>query len=146
MSDEPTIVTPGTLGATFGLMALAVGIAVFSDRPAPAAGEAPAASRTLVFAEKADGGMDILNRTGALVDSLVVQGDLFAITAVRGVAGRVGPEDPQDSFSLELRRMPGGDLLLFDPGTGKRLDLSGFGVDNRAALAQYLSPRGRSPL
>lgn len=139
--DEPPFVTRKSLSAVFVLLSAAVTVIALSDRPAAAPPEAPDILRPLVFQERPDGGLDVRDAGGALVDRLEVQGDLFAITAIRGVAGRVGAEPGVAGYALEVRRT-GDTVHLFDPKTGRRLTLEGFGIDNRAALGRYLAAGG----
>ena len=139
--DEPPIVTRGSLLALFSVMFASVTVIALSRDGSGGASATPDLARTLVAVERADGGLDMRDPGGALIDRFEIEGDLFAITAIRGVTGRIGQVDAAgDAYVLELRRLPGGSFRLHDPASGRDLPLEGFGADNRAALARYLTP------
>jgi putative photosynthetic complex assembly protein len=91
--------------------------------------------RELVFRAGPDGGMVVLTQGGRLLDRLVVEGDSFAMTAVRAV----GSGDPAETeYHVVVHRGPGGGLQLEDPATGRRLTLAGFGPDNAGVFESWL--------
>ncbi len=92
--------------------------------------------RELVFRAEPDGGMVVLSQDGRLLDRLVVEGDSFAMTAVRAV-GSGGPAATE--YHVTVHRGPGGGLQLEDPDTGRRLTLAGFGPDNAGVFAGWLA-------
>lgn len=101
------------------------------------------AARDLLFHPRADGSMAVLSESGNLIANLVVEGDSFAMTAVRALAMQ-HPRGAKDggvanpTYRLSLRRGTNGRLDLVDPLTGRKVPLVGFGADNLRAFAVYL--------
>lgn len=101
--------------------------------------DAPVAmSRTLHFADRTDGAIDVTEAgSGALVQRIegqqgFVRGTLRGFARERRARG-VGPEAP---FELVLRT--DGRLTLIDPSTGRRVDLESFGPTNLADFARLM--------
>jgi putative photosynthetic complex assembly protein len=98
------------------------------------------AARALRFADLADGSVAVTDAaTGARVATLepaenrgFVRGVLRALARER----RQGGLGPDQAFQLELWST--GALTLTDPATGRVVELSAFGVDNRAAFLALL--------
>jgi putative photosynthetic complex assembly protein len=109
---------------------------------APHEADAPAtAQRELRFADRADGGIDILDaRTGAHVDSAhgeqgFLRGTLRGLMRERKRAGL-----PVDA-PLVLTARADGRLTLADPSTGARIDLESFGPTNAGVFARWLGDK-----
>lgn len=111
------------------------------------AGVAPAVRRSLRFADGADGSVQITDAiTGQLVSTIAagaeqggfIRGVLRGLARERHLHG-IGAEPP-----FILTRWSDGSLSLVDQGTGRSVDLGGFGSDNSAAFAALLQGAPRS--
>ena len=103
-------------------------------------GAVPVETRSLLFADRADGGVSVRDaRTGASVAELApgeggfVRGALRALARTRRGHG-VGAAAP-----FHLTRWRDGRLTLADPTTGGHVELAAFGSVNLAAFAPLLS-------
>ena len=100
------------------------------------------ASRDLVFADRADGGVTVSDaRDGALVGILAPGEDGFVRGAMRGLVrerriGGLGAETP-----FRVTGWSDGRLTLEDPATGTRLDLAAYGQTNAEAFARFLTTK-----
>jgi putative photosynthetic complex assembly protein len=122
------------MAATLAAVA-ALRLSGFATREA----DAPAtAQRELRFADRADGGIDILDaRTGAHVDSAhgeqgFLRGTLRGLMRERKRAGL-----PVDA-PLLLTARADGRLTLADASTGARIDLESFGPTNAGVFVRWL--------
>ncbi|MFW2350883.1 photosynthetic complex assembly protein PuhC [Qipengyuania sp.] len=156
-SHEETVPTPALVAAgALVVFALAMTATVklgWVDRSAVPAVEratanvAPVTSRSLRFADRPDGSVLITDATsGVPVSTVVAGGDQggFIRGVLRGLARErhmsgIGEGPP---FTLTLWR--DGSLSLRDEGTGRLVDLGGFGADNRDAFLVLLPERSRS--
>ena len=104
-------------------------------------------ARTLLFEDRPDGGIDVLDgQTHQRVETVVgeagfVRGTLRGLARDRRRAG-LGP-----SLPFDLIAHTDGRLTLIDPSTAHRIDLESFGPTNMAAFAQLLAgvPRTVTP-
>ena len=101
--------------------------------------DAPVAlSRTLQFADRPDGSIDVTDaRSHALVETVVGESG-FVRGTLRGLArerrrGGIGSEVP-----FELVAHTDGRLTLMDPSTSRRVDLESFGPTNMQEFARLL--------
>ncbi len=112
------------------------------DRPAPSA---VVQSVALVFEDRADGGISIIDQgSGRLVDTLPPGSNGFVRGVLRGLArerraDHVGAEQP-----FRLTRWADGRLSLDDPATGRHIDLEVFGMTNAGAFAEILMAANRT--
>ena len=126
-----------------GIMAftlVAVGMVRLSGR-GPDQLAAPAAlERAIRFEDRQDGGIEVIDfESGKTITVLhgeqgFVRGTVRTLARERRTRG-VGAEQP---FAL-VGRQDGG-LTLFDPATGKRVDLEAFGPTNAGEFAKMLAP------
>lgn len=99
------------------------------------------AERALVFVDRVDGGIDVVDgRDNRRIETLVPGSDGFMRATLRGLvrdrkSRGIGPETP---FRLTART--DGRLTLDDPATGRLIDLAAFGPTNAAAFARLLAP------
>lgn len=125
----------------FSLVAVAL-VRITGNGPdqQPAEGRA---ERPLRFEDRPNGDVAVVDaRSGQLVSLLhgeqgFVRGALRALARERR-ARELGPEEP---FQL-IARQDGG-LTLYDPATGKKVDLESFGPTNAGAFAQMLNEQRR---
>lgn len=82
--------------------------------------------------------MTVADGDGRQLARLVVEGDSFAMTAVRVLSGQRTDDPVSSGYRLMVRRGPGGGPELADPETGERLPLAGFGPDNAGVFAAWL--------
>lgn len=88
------------------------------------------------FHDRADGGIDVRRASdGAFVHGVAPQSNGFLRGTLRGLARErrlrgIGPEQP-----VQLAGLADGRLMLIDPATEWRVDLSAFGPTNAAAYA-----------
>jgi putative photosynthetic complex assembly protein len=111
-----------------------------------AASSAPTAERNLRFADRADGAVVItLSDTGQVLD--VAQGQNgFLRGTLRGFARQRRESGIGSGPPMRLSGYPDGRLVLFDPSTGRVVDLEAFGSLNEAVFARLLtmSPESRT--
>ncbi|XBQ15411.1 MAG: photosynthetic complex assembly protein PuhC [Oceanicaulis sp.] len=134
-AEDDYQITPGALIAV-GLLALgAILVAVLSPS-ALGPPQAEALNQRLVAVEDTvQDGMVLRDaQTGAVLAELVIEGDLFAMTALRSVTGRVGARPESGGFTVLVIEQPDGTGFIRDPATGRTMPLSGFGPDNAEAL------------
>jgi len=102
------------------------------------------AARDLLFFDRDDGGIDIVDAANAgVVARLEPATNGFLRSTVRGLVRErkrrdIGPEAP---FHLALG--PDGRLILGDPATGRTIDLRAFGPTNLDVFARLLPPAAR---
>lgn len=92
----------------------------------------------LRFADRSDGGVDVLDTAGRRVSQFAPTTNGFARSVVRSFTRErrrsgIGPEQP---FAL-LQRADGG-ISLHDPTTGRQVSLDAFGPDNLRVFAALL--------
>ncbi|RIV89248.1 hypothetical protein D2V07_03150 [Aurantiacibacter zhengii] len=95
-------------------------------------------SRMLVFTPLPGGEMLVSDEQGHQLTRLVVEGDTFAMTAVRALAMQQPLRDEASEYHLLVQRDAGGHLELADPETGRAVKLEGFGRASVDAFAGYL--------
>jgi putative photosynthetic complex assembly protein len=133
--------------------AIVVGIALLAVAAARTLGVSPkqaddaaaVAVRELRFVDRADGSISVLDaRGGGEIVSVAPGTNGFLRGTMRGLARErrrqdIGPEAP---FRLIARA--DGRLTLFDPATGRRVDLESFGPTNAEVFAQFLPAAGNA--
>lgn len=98
--------------------------------------------RELVFQDQPDGSVAVKDaKTGKIIDAITGEAG-FARGTLRGFARDrkargIGPDAP-----LQLMGRADGRLTLFDPTTGRIVDLESFGPNNAAVFARMLRPDG----
>jgi putative photosynthetic complex assembly protein len=104
-----------------------------------AASAAPSLERNLRFADRADGAVVItLSDTGQVLD--VAQGQNgFLRGTLRGFARQRHESGIGSMPPMRLSGYPDGRLVLFDPSTGRQVDLEAFGSSNEAVFAHLLT-------
>lgn len=147
LAAPPSRTSPALLIALLAVGAV-VGVAVarlsgMDPRQAP---DAPAvATRSLVFSDRADGSIAVVDaRSGALVHTVAPGEQGFIRGAMRGLARERKLRGLGADVPFELVARADGRVTLLDPATGRRIDLESFGPDNLGAFTQLLSDR-RSP-
>jgi putative photosynthetic complex assembly protein len=92
--------------------------------------------RSLNFLDRADGAV-VVEEDGATVD--VVQGQAgFLRGTLRGFARTRREKGIGSAPSMTLTAYADGRLVLYDPATGRQVDLEAFGADNEAVFARFL--------
>lgn len=142
---------PGAIALAGGLVVMslllvgAVRLDLISPSPSPSVERArthvaPARERLLVFADRADGAVVVTEAgSGAQVAVIGREGSGFVRGVMRGLARerRMHGLGAQPPFRLTEWR--DGELSLTDTGTGRTIELDGFGPTNRAAFAALLA-------
>ncbi|MDR7101560.1 photosynthetic complex assembly protein PuhC [Croceicoccus sp. BE223] len=108
---------------------------------------APVATRTLRFSDRADGSVLITDAaTGAVVSTVPPGGEQggFIRGVLRGLARERHMNGVGQVPPFRLTMWQDGSLTLIDEGTGRSVELGGFGSDNRAAFAALLPGRSGS--
>ncbi len=155
--DHATMLPRGTVAMTGALILFAIGATAavrltgtpLAASPAAMRAEshvAPVATRTLRFADRADGAVVIEDVDAGSIAQVIEPGQQtgFIRGVMRGLARDrrmhgVGEAPP---FSLTLWR--DGELSLTDTVTGRSIELTAFGATNRAAFAALL-PQEKRP-
>lgn len=147
LAAPPSRTSPALLIALLAVGAV-VGVAVarlsgMDPRQAP---DAPAvATRSLMFSDRADGSIAVVDaRSGVLVHTVAPGEQGFIRGAMRGLARERKLRGLGADVPFELVARADGRVTLLDPATGRRIDLESFGPDNLGAFTQLLSDR-RSP-
>lgn len=96
------------------------------------------ASRALLFADRPDGGVDVIDaRDQSVIET--VQGEAgFLRGALRALARERRKINIGGELPFELVAHTDGRLTLIDPATGERLDLESFGPTNAGVFARLL--------
>jgi putative photosynthetic complex assembly protein len=120
---------------------LLVGAARFLDFPAREPDARAVQSRSLLFTDRSDGGIDVIDATSRERVTTVAGEGGFLRGALRALARErirdgLGPQQP---FVLIGRS--DGRLTLLDPQTSKRIDLEAFGPTNASAFSALLNAR-----
>lgn len=112
------------------------GVGASSTVSAPAAVE-----RQLRFADRSDGGVDVIDATtGAPVTVLAPGHDGFIRATLRTLARERHQRGLDDTVPFRVAVTVDGRLTLDDPATGRHVDLGAFGTTNTAAFARLLAP------
>lgn len=99
----------------------------------------PLAARDLTFFDMDNGAVEVRDPDGEKVLYVVAPGTNGFIRGVmRGMARNRRAHDFGQETAFRLAEWPNGRLTLEDLATGKRIELSGFGAENRTAFAQLL--------
>tara|TARA_R100001129_G_scaffold12176_2_gene8038 strand:- start:203 stop:655 length:453 start_codon:yes stop_codon:yes gene_type:complete len=101
--------------------------------------------RMLIFEPLPNGEMMVLSEQREPLAHLVIEGDTFAMTAVRALAMQRNDRELADEFHLLLQRDNDGHLELADPDTGRTVKLQGFGQASALAFARYLDAAKSQP-
>jgi putative photosynthetic complex assembly protein len=139
----PLVLMGGIIAISLALTA-GVSFGLFERQSVPAearaaAGIKPAAERTLRFFDEADGTVRVEDGASAEVLARFAPGEGGFIRAtVRSLVHqrRIRNEGPAVPFTLT--RWENDNLTLSDPVTGRSVEVSSFGPDNRAVYANLL--------
>jgi len=94
--------------------------------------------RMLIFQPLPNGEMMVLSEQRTPVAHLVIEGDTFAMAAVRALAMQRDDRERAHEFRLLVQRDRDGHVELADPDTGRTVKLQGFGQASARAFARYL--------
>ena len=142
----PLVLMGGIIAISLALTA-SVRLGIFEREAVPAearaaAGGTVSAERTLKFFDEPDGTVRVEDGATGEVLSRFAQGEGGFIRAtVRSLVHqrrirKLGPEVP-----FTLTRWTNDTLTLADPVTGRSVEVSSFGPDNRAVYANMLPPK-----
>jgi putative photosynthetic complex assembly protein len=129
-----------TAGGILAFTLISVGMVRLTGKGPDQLAAPAAVERALLFEDRADGGINVVDfETGKSITVLhgeqgFVRGTVRTLARERRIR-QVGAEQP---FALVARQ--DGGLTLFDPSTGKRVDLEAFGPTNAGAFAKLLEP------
>lgn len=142
---------PGAIALAGGLVVLslllvgAVRLDLVSPAPSAAAERAraqvaPVRERLLTFADRADGAVVVTDMSsGAEVAVIGREGGGFIRGVMRGLARERRMHGLGGAQPFRLTEWSDGELSLTDTGTGRIIELGGFGPTNRAAFAALLA-------
>ncbi len=98
-------------------------------------------TRSLVFVDRSDGGIDVVDaRQRRVIETIVGQAG-FVRGTLRGLARERRRAGLGATLPFELVAHTDGRLTLVDPSTHRRVDLESFGPTNTAEFAQLLADR-----
>lgn len=126
------------VGALAALMA-SIAMVRLSGEPIRAPDSKPVLVRELLFLDRPDGSVAVIDaKSGRQIDAIVGEAG-FARGTLRGFARDrrargIGQEQPMQLIGREDGR-----LTLFDPATGRIVDLESFGAINAAVFARMLN-------
>lgn len=133
--------------ALLGTVLLAVaGARLVGVEPGRMTGQ-PSLSRDLRFADRADGGVAVLEATGGAVVTVLPPGsNNFLRATLRGlVRERRAEGAPGEETPFRLAAWPQGGLTLEDLATGRQVQLAAFGPANVQAFGRLLTAQGGTP-
>ncbi|NCP13409.1 MAG: photosynthetic complex assembly protein [Sphingomonadales bacterium] len=150
VSKVPLMLMGGIVAITLVLTA-GVSLGVFERQSIPAearasAGIEPAAERTLRFFDEADGTVRVEDGATAEVLARFETGEGGFIRAtVRSLVHQRRIRDEGPAVPFKLTRWENDNLTLSDPVTGRSVEVSSFGPDNRAVYAGLLPATTKAP-
>lgn len=140
------LIAAGALIVT-SITAAAVGRYMNVNNPQPEMFETatPVAARDLTFFDMENGAVEVRDGAGEQVVFVADPGTNGFIRGVmRGMARNRHAHGVGREEAFRLAQWPDGRLSLEDLATGRRIELSAFGSQNRAAFAQLLFGPSRS--
>jgi putative photosynthetic complex assembly protein len=146
MTDRPLFPRVPLIGAAvlvgFALLASGYGRLAGLGKPEPAG--IATAERNLQFADRKDGAVIVtMADTGQVLDVMTGQQGFLRGT-LRGFA-RTRREDGIGSLPpIRLTGYANGRLVLFDPSTGRQVELEAFGSLNEAVFVRLLTMQARA--
>ena len=143
VNKAPLMLMGGIIAISLALTA-GVSFGFFERQSVPsearaAAGIKPAAERTLRFFDEADGTVRVEDGASAEVLARFAPGEGGFIRAtVRSLVHQRRIRDEGPAVPFTLTRWENDNLTLSDPVTGRSVEVSSFGPDNRAVYANLL--------
>jgi putative photosynthetic complex assembly protein len=112
-----------------------------SDPTAPAV-----ASRTLLFKDRPDGAVVVFDASDPARPIAIVAPETngFLRATMRGLARQRLREDASHDIPFRLTQWQDGRLTLEDPTTGRRVEMTAFGITNEEAFARLLTAKAPS--
>ena len=100
----------------------------------------PTATRDLSFIDREDGGLTITDVVTGDVAKSIAPGEPsgFVRGLLRGLGRERRMKNVGKAVPYRLEEWPNGQLSITDMGTGRSIELTAFGPDNRAAMAALL--------
>ncbi len=98
------------------------------------------AERDLCFEDRADGAVLIINAANNKTIKVMTGQNGFLRGTLRGFARTRHMDGIGDSLPFRLTSWSDGRLILFDPATGRHVDIEAFGTLNEAVFGRLLSP------
>jgi putative photosynthetic complex assembly protein len=144
----PLMLMGGLVAVTLALTA-SVSLGFFERQAVPAEARAaegvkPADERTLRFLDEADGIVRVEDGATGEVLQRFGQGEGgFIRASVRSLVHQRRIRDEGPAVPFTLTQWDNGGLTLSDPVTGRSVEVSSFGPDNRAVFANLLPGKGR---
>lgn len=107
---------------------------------------APVASRELLFRDRPDGGVAVLDARDTAVPIALIapQTNGFLRATMRGLARQRLREDDGAETPFRLTAWADGRLTLEDPATHRRVEMEAFGNTNAQVFARLLTAKGAS--
>lgn len=114
--------------------------------PQSGADAQPTMARDLLFADAADGGVEVRDaKTGEMIATLAAGTNAFLRATMRGFARQRMREDSGPATPFRLTAWSDGRLSLADRATGRSVELEAFGGTNMAVFAALLQPIRPAP-
>jgi putative photosynthetic complex assembly protein len=131
------------LVAAGGMVAIAL-VAAIAGRLAGDGNMQPTATmvaeRNLRFEDRADGAVLVVNAENNKTIQVMTGQNGFLRGTLRGFARTRHMEGIGETVPFRLSSWSDGRLILFDPATGRHVDIEAFGTLNEAVFGRLLSP------
>jgi len=98
------------------------------------------AERELMFEDRADGAVVIVNAANNKTIQVMTGQNGFVRGTLRGFARTRHMNGLGEFLPFRLTSWSDGRLILFDPSTGRHVDIEAFGTANEAIFGALLSP------
>jgi putative photosynthetic complex assembly protein len=135
----PVIVTPAALLGAAALLFVVVGAAVAHSWTAEGPAPAPVVrARTLLFEDRADGAVVVVNAADRRVVDVARGQQGFLRQTLRGLALARAVDGPLAGAPFTLTYYADHRLILLDPLTRRQVELEAFGPANAGVFARFL--------
>lgn len=147
LSPRRLIANPLVVGGTMIALTLAGVLAAGGfDQPQDKPAGGPVATRDLLFEDRSDGGVAIVDARAGTAVSMIAPGEGgFVRATLRGLARERKREELGRETPFRLTVWGDGRLTLEDPATGRFVDLGAFGQTQVETFARLITAGRNTP-